>query len=329
MAKKSVEMFGITRISNGDFGSQQRMFGETVEADVFVKQKLGDNYLAWLSLYDIFDKADDVVRKSTITEDIVESNKKLISLYSGLYGLAKANTKNADDTIAKSARNVITVFNDKEKIGNMSMNEQITTVYNFVRLFGGKFAADIEKIGAKSWVEQLEAENNNLALLYKNRNDEKAVNNTMNVKTARKNLTDKYRDLCVILNSFVLIEGEEKYADLIGKINAINEKFGTRKSSDKTDDMPIKTPSDENNNNDDVEETPEEQTPPNEPTPTEDAYPDAIEWVEGFGVANASNGMIFYVIVDGKKVFYKLVDRAGVGFIPGGTKYQECWEKLS
>jgi hypothetical protein len=75
----------------------------------------------------------------------------------------------------------------------------------------------------------------------------------------------------------------------------------------------------------------EENNLPNNPVEdtTENEYPDAIEWVENYGVQNAADGMIFYIVVDGKKIFYKLLDRAAVGFVPGGTKYQEYWEKLN
>jgi hypothetical protein len=285
-----------------------------------VKNKLGDNYVLWQTQYGVVDYSNNVLRKNDNTAKIVDKSKEVISVYNSFYDIAKANMKNLDSKVSDSAGRIVNVFDNRGKIYKMSINDQISTVTTALQDFNGEFFEDIKNIGGEIWVEQLARINTEYIDLYDKRLDEEKKKLNINMKSARIKLTEYYRNLCLIVNSLVLMEGEEKYGDFIDEINNINKKFGVRKTSDSDSEDVDVIDEEDDMEEEDVIDVPE--TPATE-------YPDAIEWVEGFGVANAQDGMIFYIMVDGKKVYYKLLDRAGVGFVPGGTKYQELWEKLN
>jgi hypothetical protein len=336
MAKRQINQFDIGRVTNKAFFRQQGLFGKRVERNPFIKQKLGDNYLSWRNQYAVVDISNNLLRSSATTAKIVAKSKEVIAIYNSFHDIAKANLKNLDKVVADSASNVVNVFENRGKIYNMGINEKMTTVSTTLQDFNGEYKQDIINIGGEKWVEQLDKVNNEYIDLYDVRIDQDKKKININMRSARTKLTDYYRKLVMIINSLVFIEGEEQYGEFIDEINSINKKFGVKRTAAKEEDETDETPVVDNNDDnmfDDIEEDDEEDDKEiddevGEEADDEEEYPEAIEWVEKFGVANATNGMIFYVMVDGEKVFYRLIDNAGVGFIPGGDRYQECWEKL-
>jgi transcription antitermination factor NusG len=186
----------------------------------------------------------------------------------------------------------------------------------------------VEKIpGLLAIIDETKRANDVVAALLDSRRDEKTEKGPLTLKDVRVQIGDVFVNMMNTVNVFALIEATPEITEFITKQNALIDyvedvvarRLGKKKTGKKEEDE-----YDPDWANKPIPETPETPDAPVAP----DDYPDAIEWVANFGVANATDGMIFYIMVDGAKVFYKLLDRAGVGFVPGGTKYQELWEKL-
>jgi hypothetical protein len=210
---------------------------------------------------------------------------------------------------AKDVREVLKTYG--RKIIKEEYNQETSSLRNMTNdLLSPLYIDAVKKAGLFDWVNEIVKQNNNFIDLYKKRNDKEANKSEAIHKESRAKTDVALNATLEFIEALILIEGEEKYADFVRKFNVMLSNFGTPSRPTKPE---VETPA-------------EEPTTPE--TPAED-YPEAIEWVANFGVANATDGMIFYVMVDGEKVFYKLLDRAGVGFVPGGDKYQELWEKLS
>jgi hypothetical protein len=259
------------------------------------------------------DSVINKIIKSELTDSIAEINDKRNNMIVSCMEITKSYKRHPDTVKQKAATNLEILWNANKNLVKSSLTAKTSGVYNMLQDLDGKYKPYAELLGLGEFIENLRDYNNSIEKLMDERYDESAAKVSIGVKDARL-VTDGYLDKIISrVCAYINIEGIAKYQDFVNRLNVVIAKYSIGK---------VKKPS---------AEIPTENVPAPEETetPAEEKYPDAIEWVENFGVQNAQDGMIFYIIVEGEKVFYRLLDRAAVGFIPGGTKYQELWEKLS
>jgi hypothetical protein len=257
------------------------------------------------------------VKMSEYTALINKQGDQIDDICVGMRNINKAYMNHPDENISQSAiRLDILLSNTYGDIEDLPILESVVSAENLAQELTGNYSEDAKVVKIDDFAVRLIACVKKIRELTETRNDESAKKDDTVMRDLRKFIDTDYREMAERTNAVALLDPTPEIELFIKTQNEIIKKHGGRSASAGNSDDPA-TPN-----------TPVE-TPTEPETPAEDKYPDAIEWVEGFGVANATDGMIFYIMVDGEKVFYKLLDRAAVGFAPGGTKYQELWEKLS
>jgi hypothetical protein len=256
-----------------------------------------------------FDEAYKKERKSDFTDGIGALDKLRDNKTSAIHGIVNTAAFDSDPKKVEASKKIKKWFGEFKGINKKPFKAQSADTTNFIQGFRGKYAPEVEILGLGKWIDELEEVNNQVIAMFGERIDEKKEKGKLDTEEARKKLISAYRTVGKYVEVLIAMEAGDPqrlaiYNDYIASVNILISEYLGGSGKTTVSDKPA------------VEGSKE-------------TYPDAIEWVENFGVQNAENGMIFYIIVDGEKVFYKLLDRAAVGFVPGGTKYQEYWEKLS
>jgi hypothetical protein len=276
-----------------------------------------------------FAKLDAAYKKSKtsqFTVKIEDSVKLMSNSLSAIYGIVPIMLRDVDNSIVASAKNIEFLLNPYRGINKKARKDFLADVENLLQDLNGANPEDIAKLGLDKYISELEANYVVVDGYEESRTREKSDKRKRDSVEAKTSMVDAYRAICKIVEVGILTDGEEKFDIFVNDLNTIiAEISGGSSSSSSSDKTETITPP---ANEEEVVDEGDDEIDEEEELTNEEKYPDAKAWVEGIKVADAKNGDIFYVIVGGEKVFYKLVDYAGVGFAPGGTKYQECWEKL-
>lgn len=180
---------------------------------------------AYMQLFEREDEALKKIVKSSLTEEIHEADKRRDTTFLGLIATNKAAYRHFDAEVTASAKRLQILFDTYGNLAKMPLNEGTSAIYNMLQELNGNYAGDVEKVGLKAWVQELENNNNTLGVLVKNRYEEAADKSDIKVKEIRTELDTTLHDLVDRIEALYLLEGNEIHAVFIRKVNIITEKY--------------------------------------------------------------------------------------------------------
>ena len=190
-----------------------------------VKKQFEDIYLPlYVQLDNIFKK----IRKSALTEKIQEADVLRDNMYIGINEISKAYLRHFDAETCDAAKRVRIVMDTYGNVAKKPLQEETSAVYNLLQELQGKYSSDIQKIGLKNWVDNLQKTNEDFDALVKGRYDEEAAKTDAVMKEVRKEMDAAYKNLCDIINVFAMIDDDKDVFDLFIKtLNVIIAKYTT------------------------------------------------------------------------------------------------------
>jgi len=176
------------------------------------------------------DKALKKINKSFYTERIQEADKMRDETFLGMVELNRAMCKHFAPHIRDAACRLQIVFDTYGRINVKPLNEQTSAIYNLLQdLDSTKYRLDANHVGIIDWLRELETRNNNFADLVRQRFEESAKKVNVVMKEARKNTDDIYNEIIEFINAKVVIDGIEKYDNVVKTLNVIIAKFTFRR----------------------------------------------------------------------------------------------------
>jgi hypothetical protein len=193
--------------------------------------KVKDQYIIIQACVEKEDLCFKVIRKSNFSALKKKLDKSRDSLVIGMRGFLKAALRHVDGNVSESANRVIIVFNAYDypiAIQNLPLDEETVVIYSMLDEMEKNYAADIEIIGLKVWIDGLRAQNEAFDKLTREYNEEQAAKPTFHPKEVRKETDKAYQNFITVLESLIIREGDAEYAPFISELNALIKHYNDR-----------------------------------------------------------------------------------------------------
>lgn len=161
------------------------------------------------------------VVKSAITDEKEEADMRRDELLTGSFELIRITTKHFDATKCAAAKRLSVLLSTYQGSDRAEYNDETSRIRNYIQeIRSEKYTADATAIGLTEWIEPLEEANETCATLADQYNTEQRDKNAAGkVRTLRLETDKAYRALVERINALTLLNGDEKYADLITRWN--------------------------------------------------------------------------------------------------------------
>jgi hypothetical protein len=162
------------------------------------------------------------VRASALTEEVQLADRQRNTALAGMNDKLRAAQRHFNPEVQRAARSLKTVFDTHKNLARLPLKEKTAAVTNFLQELRGRFFADVQTASMEEWLCKLEASNNALATIMRDRRDE-AIDKKPQVpmKTARKMQDDAYNVITQRINALVVVEGDGKYREFIVAMNKL------------------------------------------------------------------------------------------------------------
>jgi hypothetical protein len=204
-------------------------FRDLVTAQTAEALKVKPKFDVFLRLYAREDEALKKISASAFTPKIHEADAARDETLTGMIEINKGMCKHWTPTTRDAARRVQVALNAYKHSGSKPINEETSAIYNLVQeLRTEKYAADAQTVGLTLWVSELERRNNAVETLVKDRFNESAAKTDVVLRDARRETDAEYKDICDIINAFVLLEGATEYETFIRTLNEVIKKYAVK-----------------------------------------------------------------------------------------------------
>jgi hypothetical protein len=188
--------------------------------------KIKPQFTAYLLLYGREDEALKKIAKSEFTAKIHEADKARDDIYIGMEEMAVAALRHFNPEVRDAAARLKIVFDTYGNVASKSLDEETSAIHNILQELEGKNAPDAAAVGIAQWAAELKARNNAFEALVKERDAEGASKTNVVMKEARRAIDLAFRQLCDIINVYMVLEGESAYE---GFARTLNEVIGRYK----------------------------------------------------------------------------------------------------
>ncbi len=188
------------------------------------------------------------VVKSAITDEKEAADEKRDKLLTGSFELIRVSTKHFDATKCAAAKRLSALLSTYQGSDKAEYNDETSRIRNYIQeIRSEKYTTDATAIGLTEWVEALEEANEACVTLADRYNTEQRDKNaTGKVRDLRVQTDAAYRALVERINALTLLNGDEKYADLITRWNtridayrnAISRRLGSGTGGSSGDNPP-------------------------------------------------------------------------------------------
>lgn len=178
-------------------------------------------FTAYQAAIEAEDAAMMKVVKSAITDEKEAADMRRDELLTGSFELIRVTTKHFDATKCAAAKRLSVLLSTYQGSDKAEYNDETSRIRNYIQeLRSEKYTADATAIGLTEWIEPLEEANETCATLADQYNTEQRDKNAAGkVRTLRLETDKAYRALVERINALTLLNGDEKYADLITRWN--------------------------------------------------------------------------------------------------------------
>jgi hypothetical protein len=214
-----IKDFSLVRLRNEEHFQFFTSFRDLVLVFTVAALKIELLFNLFLAAYANELEALNIIRKNSISDDLVDADDERDSVFRGYCDAVKSalNHFNADvRAAAKRLQVVLDTYGnlaikpyDAETGGLNSLINDLTTTY----------AADIATVGLAGWVTELAAKNKAFDDLKNNRYSNEAAKTILRMKEERVKTDALYRQLVERINALIVVEGEAAYAGFVGELN--------------------------------------------------------------------------------------------------------------
>jgi hypothetical protein len=166
----------------------------------------------------------NLVQKNTYTERLIAADEARDKPIRGFFKVVKGMLNHFNPNVEQAAYNINIINQSFAEITYLSNEKQTAAVDSFLAALRAK-NADIETLGLKDWVTEIETTQNVFVTVVKSRNEEDDAKPMYNMKAARNETDVTYRALVDRINAFITIEGNAKYANFVTKLNGRIDQF--------------------------------------------------------------------------------------------------------
>jgi hypothetical protein len=235
---KKIRVIDLSRLRNNEHAQFHQSI--KVEIDIVTAAKLGiiKFYPAYIAALDAEFKAIDIEQGSKYTKTITEADVYRDQLYKSFVLALKAGKLSFDAEVQTACNNILRIV---EQVGDMrkqNYNQESETLKSLITQLKTNYATDITKSKCTEILDKLEESNNQFIEHFGVRAQDVALRTSGDVSLTRKPLDEIYHNIVDVINSLVLLNGDDDYSTFIDKVNYLvdynNTMVNMRKSTNKS-----------------------------------------------------------------------------------------------
>jgi len=220
-----IEKINLLHLRNDEHFQFHTEFRDLVTSLGAAALKIKPQFDAYLSLYDTEDEALKKIVKSEFTAKIHEADKARDDIWIGIEEMVTASHRHFNASVRDAAARLKIVLDTYGNVASKSLDEETSAVYNILQDLQGKYAADVTAVGIAQWVAELKARNDALEALVKERDSEGASKTHVVMRDARKAADVAYKQICDIINVYIVLEGGASYETLVNTMNEVVARY--------------------------------------------------------------------------------------------------------
>jgi len=189
--------------------------------------RIAAQFAVYTALLNKEDEGLKKITKSALTARIHEEDKARDELYDGMIELNAALTRSPHKNKREAAKRLKIVFDTYGNISKKPLNEQTSAIINILQDLKGIHFQDVQLAGISDYVILMEAHNNALEALVRQRYDEATARTDIVLKEARQDVDTAYDDITARVNALALLEGGAACENFIRSLNTVVAKYTT------------------------------------------------------------------------------------------------------
>lgn len=167
----------------------------------------------------------NVVRASTLTDDLIEADRLRDETYRGLSGTVRSARNHFDPEIRKSANELNLLFETYGEVADRPYDQESAAIIKLITELEGPYLAEVTTLGLASWVTELKKRNNAFNSLKDQRYSEATAKPSQSLKLTRLKTDRAYRAIEKRINALIEINGAQAYSGFAGGLNQRIENY--------------------------------------------------------------------------------------------------------
>jgi len=220
-----IQTFRIMHLRNNEHFQFQTGFKELIELFTAIGLKIETLFSMYLLLYIKENEAFNVIRKSQLSDDLVDADIVRDNTFKGMSKYIESATRHFRPEVREAATRVKAAFNYYGNLAIKPYNGQTADTYSLIDDLTGKYASDVATIGMSEWVTELKANNDAFNHIKDSQYTEEAAKPLLKMKQERAEVDAAYNAITERINSLMVVEGEANYSNFVNELNKRVESY--------------------------------------------------------------------------------------------------------
>lgn len=220
-----VNDFSLIRLRNEEHFQFHTSFRDLVVATQATSLKIEALFAVYLPQLANELKSLDVVRKSSISDDLLEADSNRDDIFRGFRNGVKSGINHYDANVQAAAKRLQILLDTYGDLPSKNYDAETGAINSLTEDLKGTYAADVVAMGLTGWINELSAKNKAFDDLKNNRYSDEASKTMLNMKEERRKTDSIYRQITERINALIVVEGEAGYAGFVNELNKRIEGF--------------------------------------------------------------------------------------------------------
>jgi hypothetical protein len=190
----------------------------------FISSKIAPQYAIFCTSVENEELCFKIIRKSDLSEAKEIADKARDAVITGINEAVRTALRHFDASVndaAKRLKIVLDAYNTPRTLTDLPYDAETVSVFNLLQEFEGKYAPDVQLTGLADWVTELRTRNEAFDRLAKAYNEQKAEKPPLRMKDARSETDKAYKNVVLVINALIVMEGETEYAPFVTEMNEL------------------------------------------------------------------------------------------------------------
>jgi hypothetical protein len=161
----------------------------------------------------------NLIRKNSISDDLVEADDERDNVFRGLCDAIKSALNHFNVDIRTAARHLQVVLDTYGNLAIKPYEAETGGLNSLINDFSTTYAGDIARAGLNEWITELQTKNKAFDDLKNNRYTAEAAKTILRMKQERVKTDVIYRQIVERIDALIIVEGEARYAGFVNELN--------------------------------------------------------------------------------------------------------------
>jgi hypothetical protein len=211
--------FSFSKLRNEEHFQFQTGFKELVIKSTPAVLGIETQFSAYLPFYDNESEALDFIRKSDITDALIDYDAVRDNTYRGFSDYVKSACNHYKPLMKQAALRVQVVIDEYGNIAAKSYDEETAAIVTMISKLNQNYSAEVAVLGIEGWLNELQINNESFDQLMRNRYSQENIKTQFRMRSVRLVVDAAYRKITQRINALIIVNGEADYKEFVGEMN--------------------------------------------------------------------------------------------------------------